>query len=126
MIDQNHPLNRPKTLAAVVAALVVFSIVAGVVGINVLVQTVLHRSEPVQDAMKRVRSSSAAQQALGPPVEMGTFVTGSLRNGRADLRVPVKGSIAQGELRIVGQGNPKGFTYSTLSLRVGSAVIDLR
>lgn len=125
-MKEPHSLNNPRTLVIGTVALVLFAILTAVVGVPTLVQVILHRSEPVQDAMTQVRANAGAKEQLGWPIETGWFVTGSFRNGKADLKVPVHGPKAEGTISVKGEGNPKGFTYSEMLLTANERTFDLR
>jgi hypothetical protein len=61
--------------------------------------------DPYQQALVKIRASSAAQQALGSPIQDGWFVTGSLGvsggSGNADMSIPVSGPKGSGTVHMV-------------------------
>jgi hypothetical protein len=61
--------------------------------------------DPYQQALTKIRASSAAQQSLGTPIHDGWFVTGSLgvsgSSGNADMSFPVSGPKGSGIVHMV-------------------------
>jgi len=82
----------------------------------------IKRSTPYQEAVTRLRADPTAVGALGQPIQTGWMVTGSvnadLNGGHAALAIPVHGPKASGVLQVEASRAAKGWTYSTLNLRL--------
>jgi hypothetical protein len=65
-----------------------------------------HNSSLTQQAVQRLRASAEGQDALGAPIQIGWFITGSIQvkgdGGAADFSIPVRGSKAGAELEVKG------------------------
>ncbi len=69
--------------------------VAVLAGLVAVILFSIRSSDPCVETWKRAQASSAIQQAIGTPVTLGWFVTGSINTfnstGTAELSVPVNG-----------------------------------
>ncbi len=85
-----------KTLAAVAALILLCA------GIEYLYHNLLL----TQQAMEDLQASKDGQNALGAPIRIGWMITGGEQtggdDGAANLSIPVKGSKADGELKVKG------------------------
>jgi hypothetical protein len=65
-----------------------------------------HNLSLTQEATEDLQASRNGRDALGDPIRLGWFITGSMRikgdDGAANLSIPVKGSKAAGELKVKG------------------------
>jgi hypothetical protein len=76
----------------------------------------IKHSGPYADALARVRSSTAAEAALGKPIEPGWMVSGSIHAGMGDgatrqLSIPVHGPKGSGTLFADGDRTGKVWRY---------------
>ncbi|HEX4953940.1 MAG TPA: cytochrome c oxidase assembly factor 1 family protein [Thermoanaerobaculia bacterium] len=83
-------------------------------------------------AAEQVRSSPAAVEALGEPMETGWLITGSINvsndHGRADIRFPMSGPKGEASVHAVAEregGGPWVFEELSLELEGGGAPLDL-
>jgi len=62
----------------------------------------IQKSEPAQEALRRVQASQALVEALGTPIEPGWYITGSTKTsgktGHAELSMPISGPKGKGTL----------------------------
>jgi hypothetical protein len=106
-------------LGALAAAGLFFGIVGGI-----------KRSEVFEMALERARSSPAAVEALGEPIEPGWWVSGSVNvsgpSGEASLAAPVSGPTGEGKLYAEGVKEAGEWRLTLLALEVeGGERIDL-
>lgn len=90
----------------------------------------IKRSEVFQMALERARSSPAAVEALGEPIEPGWWVSGSVNvsgaAGEASLAAPVSGPQGEGKLYVEGVKQAGEWRLTLLELEVeGGERIDL-
>jgi hypothetical protein len=82
----------------------------------------IRSSDAYEDAMARASAHPAVVAELGPPIESGWFVNGSLKvsgsTGTADLEIPLKGSLREGTLYAVGTKSAGRWTFSTLEVEI--------
>lgn len=75
-----------------------------------------------EEALARVRSSPAAIEALGQPIEDGLLMGGNIQvngpSGSADLSIPVHGPKGEGDLYVVASKSAGRWEYQTLELEV--------
>ena len=76
-------------------ALICLIAVAAIGGLLLSIFGLMKSSDAYSGAVSRAKSSPAVIAALGTPIEVGFFVTGSINvsgpSGRADLAIPVSG-----------------------------------
>jgi hypothetical protein len=81
--------------------------------------------DPYQQALAKIRASSAAQQALGTPIQDGWFVTGSIEvsgsSGNADMSIPVSGPQGSGTVHMVAIRYNGKWIISKLELTVNGS-----
>lgn len=115
--ERNWGCLIPIGCLAVLVALAAF--VAFVVGIATFG---IRSSDAYEDAMARASAHPAVVAELGPPIESGWFVNGSLKvsgsTGTADLEIPLKGSLREGTLYAVGTKSAGRWTFSTLEVEI--------
>lgn len=75
-----------------------------------------------EEALARVRSSPAAIEALGQPIEDGLLMGGNIRvsgpSGSADLSIPLHGPKGEGDLYVVASKSAGRWEYQTLELEL--------
>ncbi len=83
-------------------------------------------------AAEQVRSSPAAVEVLGEPMETGWMISGSINvnndHGRADIRFPISGPKGEATVHAVAErdgGGPWQFQELTLEMEGGGAPIEL-
>jgi hypothetical protein len=101
-------------------ALVAFAFfILGILGI---VSISMRSSDVYRDAMVRASTDTAVVRELGPPVEAGWFISGSLNvsgsSGQADIAIPLVGSLREGTLYAVATKSAGRWTFSTLEVEV--------
>lgn len=106
-------------LGALAAAALFFGIMGGI-----------KRSEVFQMALEQARSSPAAVEALGEPIEPGWWVSGSVNvtgpSGEASLAAPISGPRGEGKLYAEGVKQAGEWRLTLLALEVaGGERIDL-
>lgn len=115
--ERNWGCLVPIGCLVVLVALAAF--VAIVVGIATLG---IRSSDAYEDAMARASAHPAIVAELGPPIESGWFVSGSLQvsgsTGTADLEIPLRGSLREGTLYAVATKSAGRWTFSTLELEI--------
>lgn len=92
----------------------------------------LKKTDVFAETLKRAQASSEVQQALGSPVDTGWMLQGSMNvnngDGVADLTVPLKGSKAEGSVRVKATksaSTPWQYTVMEAVMPDGT-VVDLR
>jgi hypothetical protein len=90
----------------------------------------LRGSGAVVEAVALVRQSPEVREALGEPIEAGLMVSGSIQSsndrGSADVAIPLKGSKADGTLRMEAYKDADEWKFTTLQVDVpGRPTIDL-
>jgi hypothetical protein len=79
-------------------------------------------SDVYAGALERLRSSPAALEALGEPIEDGWLIGGHINvngpSGAADISIPVHGPKAKGTLYAVASKSAGRWEYQTLELEV--------
>jgi hypothetical protein len=95
----------------------------------VLVTGALKSSDPYQRAVSAVQTSPGAQQELGPPIDPGWFVTGSLQtsseHGSATMEFTVSGARSNGTVRLSAAREAGAWVFTLLELHTGDGFIDL-
>ena len=80
---------------------------------------VIRSSGACQEAVARAAAAPAVVQALGSPLEVGWFVTGTLDPGRrAEITVPVSGPRGKARIDVVASKIGGSWTFSTLTVRL--------
>jgi hypothetical protein len=91
-------------------------------GIYFLVTSMMRSSEPYQQAVAIAQQDPRVAAAMGAPLKEGWFITGNINisnsSGRANLNIPLSGSISDGSLRLAASKSEGVWTFSHLSLRV--------
>jgi hypothetical protein len=109
-------------------ALVVVAFIAGIIAI---VLGVMKSSDAYIGALTQLKSSPAASEALGEPIQEGFFVLGHIEvsgtSGWANLAIPVAGPKAAATLFVVAKKSDGQWRINQLFLRVDgqSRAIDL-
>jgi hypothetical protein len=121
---------------------VVWLIVAAVLGVVLLIVLfvsaivavvfgAMKSSDPYRFAMQTAAQDSRVAAKLGSPVHAGWLISGNISvnndSGKADLSIPVQGSIHKGAIHVVARKSAGEWTYQQLTLKVGddSAPVDL-
>jgi hypothetical protein len=95
----------------------------------VVVTGALKSSDPYQRAVSAVQTSPGARQQLGPPIEPGWFVTGSLQtsneHGSATMEFAVSGARSDGTVRLSASRKAGAWVFALLELHTGDGLIDL-
>jgi hypothetical protein len=103
-------------LGALVAFAAFVAVVGGIASLG------MRSSDVYEDAMTRAAAHPAVVAELGPPIEGGWFVSGSLQvsgsSGTADLEIPLHGSLREGTLFAVAAKSAGRWTFSTLELEI--------
>jgi len=102
---------------------VLFTCVIGLFGgIFALVFSVMRSSDVVQQAVAVAQKDDAAVRALGEPITLGWFLSGSMStsgsSGKASLTLPVSGPDGKGALYVNAYKDPEGWHFMTLELQV--------
>jgi hypothetical protein len=75
-----------------------------------------------EEALARARSSPAAIEALGQPIEDGLLMGGQINvsgpSGSADLSIPLHGPKGEGDLYVVASKSAGRWEYQTLELEM--------
>lgn len=80
---------------------------------------VIRSSGACQEAVARAGASPAIVQALGAPLEVGWFVTGTLDPGRsADITIPVTGPRGKARIHVVASKATGTWVFSTLTVKL--------
>lgn len=107
------------TVAVWFVGLLVFAVMGGIKSSGIY-----------QDALAAARSSPAALDALGEPIEPDWWVIGSIHtsgpSGEADLAIPVSGPSGAGKLYVIGEKRAGKWEMELLELELeGGERIDL-
>jgi hypothetical protein len=79
----------------------------------------MRSSGACQEAVARAAATPAVVQALGSPIEIGWFVTGTLDPGRrAEITIPVSGSRGQARIDVVASKADGKWAFSTLTVKL--------
>ncbi len=85
-------------------AIIAVLVLAFIAGILALIFGIMRSSEPFQQAMAEVQHNPQAVRALGEPIKIGWFLSGSIStsgdSGEAELSIPVSGSVDKGTLYV--------------------------
>lgn len=119
---QGRSGRAPGLIGCVIGG-VVFSLIVTCVALILVMAFMMVRSSDVfQQAVAELESNEAAIAALGEPLEVGMFFTGSINTsgdtGSADFSVPVFGSKTDGRLYVVAVKDREGWQFTTLELVV--------
>jgi hypothetical protein len=92
--------------------------------------TTMIESSPVfTTALARANANPDVQAAMGTPLVPGFGLNGSVdeKSGRGSARftIPVKGSKAEGKLRVVATSKGGTWTYSVMELEAGAKTFNL-
>ena len=111
---------------AIIAAILLPVVFAG--GVIAVTEHDFRSSPPYAHALRAAQSHPRAQQLLGPPIEPGWFTTGSLGPDTAQLDIPLRGSNADGSVRVAATKDDGVWTISELTLNVegSSELVSLR
>lgn len=92
----------------------------------------LKKTDVFAETLKRAQASPEVQQALGTPIDTGWMLQGSMNvnngNGEADLTIPLKGSKAEGSVRVKAtQTATSPWQYTAMeAILPNGTVVDLR
>jgi len=85
-------------------AIIAVLVLAFIAGILALIFGIMRSSEPFQQAVAEVQHNPQAVRALGEPIKIGWFLSGSIStsgdSGEAELSIPVSGSVDKGTLYV--------------------------
>lgn len=82
---------------------------------------VMRSSGACQEAVARAESWPAVVQALGTPLNVGWFVSGTLDPGRrAEITIPVSGPRGKARIEVVASKTSGDWVFSTLTVRLRS------
>ena len=124
------PPGRPgsetkKQVVWIIVAAVSGVLLLGVLFVGAIVAAVfggMKSSDPYRFAMQTAAQDSRVAAELGSPVHAGWMISGniSLNNdsGKADLSIPVQGSIHKGAIHVVATKSEGEWTYQQLTLKV--------
>jgi Cytochrome oxidase complex assembly protein 1 len=106
------------------ASIKAFAFVAALMLFSVFVEYIAHNLSLTQEAIADLRTSQDGRTALGEPIRVGWFISGSQRSsgdggGVAGFSIPVKGSKASGKLEMKGIRKDGLWHISELYLTVG-------
>lgn len=80
-------------------------------------------------ALARANANPDVQAAMGTPLVPGFGLNGEVKeangSGTADFTIPVKGSKAEGKLRVVATSKGGQWTYSVMELEAGAKTFNL-
>lgn len=80
---------------------------------------VMRSSGACQAAVARAGSTPAIVQALGAPLKVGWFVTGTLDPGRhAEMTIPISGPRGKARIYVVASNATGEWTFSTLTVKI--------
>jgi hypothetical protein len=89
----------------------------GIVFIVVGAFGMMRSSGACQEAVARAAATPAVVQALGSPIEIGWFVTGTLDPGQsADITIPVTGPRGRARIHVVASKATGTWAFSTLTV----------
>jgi hypothetical protein len=87
-------------------------------GIAAIVFSVMGDSEAAKTALREAQASPVMVEELGEPIELGWFITGSIRTfnevGEADVRIPVQGPTGTASIHVVGTREEGLWNFSTV------------
>ena len=87
-------------------------------------------TEPFQQTLKAAQESSALREALGEPITLGWWFSGSVNwnngAGTADVRIPLNGPKGSVTVHTIGSKEPSGPWVFSKMQTTGDPVIDLR
>ena len=85
-------------------AIIAVLVLAFIAGILALIFGIMRSSEPFQQAVAEVQHNPQAVRALGEPIKIGWFLSGSIStsgdSGEAELSIPVSGPVDKGTLYV--------------------------
>lgn len=91
----------------------------GIAFIIVAAFGMMRSSGACQEAVARAGSSPAVVQALGAPLNVGWFVTGTLDPGRhAEMTIPVSGPRGKARIYVVASKATGEWVFSTLTVKL--------
>ena len=100
---------------------VVLLIVLFVSAIVAVVFGAMKSSDPYRFAMQTAAQDSRVAAKLGSPVHAGWLISGNISvnndSGKADLSIPVQGSIHKGAIHVVARKSAGEWTYQQLTLK---------
>ena len=93
----------------------------------------MRSSEPVELTLGAAQASAEMRAALGEPMTVGWFITGSVNysggNGEANLHVPISGPKGEASVRTLGSKKTGGtwdFSEMTATIEGKGQTVDLR
>jgi len=128
----NHPNVAPRAkswfernwgcLVPIGCLLVLLAFAGFVAAIAAVASVAMRSSDVYEEAVARASAHPSVVAALGPPIEGGWFVSGSVQvsgpSGDADLEIPLTGSLREAKLYAVAKKSAGRWTFSTLELEV--------
>jgi hypothetical protein len=80
----------------------VFGAVTAFILFGTAIEILCHNLSLTQQATAYLQTSTGGRDALGDPIQIGWFISGSMRSGTASFSIPVKGSKAAAKLEVRG------------------------
>lgn len=92
-------------------------------GITFFVFGTIKKTDVVATALKRAQDSPQVQSALGTPIDLGWWISGSVKinngSGNADITGPIAGPKGEGTLQVKASKPPGGtWEYSQVDVLV--------
>jgi hypothetical protein len=95
-----------------------FGFIGFIVFIGVVVIGSFRNSDPYREAVRRAQSDPRVVEALGQPIEIGLFVSGSINTendqGTANLSIPISGPKGKAKIYVVAEKKRRRWTYSEM------------
>jgi hypothetical protein len=94
--------QRGSTKVSRKAVVNLFGAVTVFILFGTAIEILCHNLSLTQQATADLQASTDGRVALGDPIRLGWFISGSMRSGVASFSIPVKGSKAAGKLEVRG------------------------
>lgn len=95
-----------------------FAFIGFIVFIGVVVIGSFRSSDPYQQGVRRAQSDPRVVEALGQPIKVGWFISGSINTqndrGEANLTIPISGPKGKAKIYVVGEKRRGLWTYSEM------------
>lgn len=113
--SRNWPWIIPVGGCLTVIVLIVLGIGAAIFGVT----KVISGSQPYEYAIEQATTNPDVNALLGSPVETNGIMQGNISvksggSGQVDIRIPLKGSIGEGSVAIVGEKIEGEWVYEKL------------
>lgn len=111
--------SRWKRRAPALALIALMLFAGGVSVVYYVLQRRVRGTVVYAEALRRLRANESAMRLLGPPVEVGWRVDGSVeQTGKARLTLPVDGTARAGTLHLRARKAGGAWAFSRLELTV--------